>query len=382
MKWRCVPARHMVEDSQMLDCDKGPDAETAEEPTVAHAQGEFASEADHFTEAASASVEAPVDETEHPDPATVMPAGPLNRPRYSSHSVSARMSDRKTAAISLLLTIAIYAMAGTIGFLILHRFGNGKHWAWQIDAAAPGDVSLRECPTPVSEQKPAMPTLSTQAPDPFPPPDVSATEETVRDSAPQAFASAPTREPDEPTVEPILIAVGPMPAWREAPSVRQQQKAATQPSSEAASAPAAPRPITVHSSTAVAASDKPVANPNPTAASVAPARQHVWTHASPNGGGGRGGLTEGFDTRGVPLPIYPPESRRRDRSEEGVVQLEVEVRADGTVGNVRVLSDAGFPRLAAAAVEAIHRGHFIPATCDGQPVAEKLVIPYLFQLQH
>ena len=93
---------------------------------------------------------------------------------------------------------------------------------------------------------------------------------------------------------------------------------------------------------------------------------------------GTRGEREGFDSRGLPIPDYPAESRRR--GEEGVVLVDVEVRADGSVGSVRVVSDAGYPRLGMAAADKLRTAIFEPARRDGKPVVGHVLIPYRFTL--
>jgi protein TonB len=97
------------------------------------------------------------------------------------------------------------------------------------------------------------------------------------------------------------------------------------------------------------------------------------------GGGGKRGERDGIDSRGLPIPDYPAESRLR--GEEGVVMIDVEVLSDGTVGSVRIISDAGHPRLAMAAAEAIKSATFEPARVDGKPVVGHILIPYRFMLE-
>lgn len=95
--------------------------------------------------------------------------------------------------------------------------------------------------------------------------------------------------------------------------------------------------------------------------------------------GRRGGGRDRVDSRGVPIPTYPAESRRL--GEEGLVVLEVQVRADGTVGEVRVTSDPGYPRLTEAAIDAARRTEFTPATRDGRSVEGTVTIPFRFVLR-
>jgi periplasmic protein TonB len=81
----------------------------------------------------------------------------------------------------------------------------------------------------------------------------------------------------------------------------------------------------------------------------------------------------------LPFPEYPRESRIRE--EQGVVTLEVDVLSDGTVGSIKVISDGGFTRLSDAAIAAVRKGKFKPATENGKPVASRVRIPFQFVLQ-
>jgi protein TonB len=96
------------------------------------------------------------------------------------------------------------------------------------------------------------------------------------------------------------------------------------------------------------------------------------------GAEGTPGVAGGAAGLRLPAPVYPRESRRR--GEQGTVVLDVDVSADGAVTSVRVIDSAGYPRLAAAAVEAL-KGHvFPPATRGGRAVPCTLRIPFRFRL--
>jgi len=94
------------------------------------------------------------------------------------------------------------------------------------------------------------------------------------------------------------------------------------------------------------------------------------------GGTGRRGVRGGVDSRGMPKPIYPPESIRR--GEKGRVMVRIEFRADGTVGEIEILEHPGHPRLVAATVEALRAYRFDPATRDGRPVDYRVNVPFDF----
>jgi protein TonB len=86
-----------------------------------------------------------------------------------------------------------------------------------------------------------------------------------------------------------------------------------------------------------------------------------------------------LDGRGLPIPVYPAESRRRN--EQGLVELEIEILADGTIGPIEVITDPGFPLLVQSAIDAVQQAKFDPATSDGKPIRGKLIVPFRFTLQ-
>jgi protein TonB len=61
-----------------------------------------------------------------------------------------------------------------------------------------------------------------------------------------------------------------------------------------------------------------------------------------------------------PAPAYPSLSRRL--REEGIVVLEILIKADGTVGEVKIKRSSGFKRLDTTAVTAVKRWRYQPAT--------------------
>lgn len=67
--------------------------------------------------------------------------------------------------------------------------------------------------------------------------------------------------------------------------------------------------------------------------------------------------------RSNPAPTYPSISRRL--GEKGTVTLEILVKASGTVGEVKVKKTSGYKRLDTAAINAIKRWHFVPASQAG-----------------
>ncbi len=66
---------------------------------------------------------------------------------------------------------------------------------------------------------------------------------------------------------------------------------------------------------------------------------------------------------------------------EGQVKLSVEILEDGSVGEVKVLSDFGEAKATALAMEAIRQCRFSPAEIAGKAVATIIPYKYTFQLE-
>jgi protein TonB len=76
-------------------------------------------------------------------------------------------------------------------------------------------------------------------------------------------------------------------------------------------------------------------------------------------------------------PDYPAASRRA--LEHGKVTIAVLVDASGAVGDARIDTSSGFPRLDQAALDGVRRHYrFTPGTADGKPAAmwEKIVVVF------
>jgi protein TonB len=66
---------------------------------------------------------------------------------------------------------------------------------------------------------------------------------------------------------------------------------------------------------------------------------------------------------------------------EGRLRLRLFVRADGTVGDVEVVTPSGEPELDRAAAEALRRWRFQPARRDGEPVDSYYLVWVTFELR-
>jgi len=81
----------------------------------------------------------------------------------------------------------------------------------------------------------------------------------------------------------------------------------------------------------------------------------------------------------LPEPVYPVWSRKR--GEEGRVVIQVEISAEGQVLKVQVADSSSYARLDRAALEAVRKAAFRPATDAGHPVGSITKVAYKFQLE-
>ena len=78
-------------------------------------------------------------------------------------------------------------------------------------------------------------------------------------------------------------------------------------------------------------------------------------------------------------PRYPREARQRGW--EGVAILQMEVLAEGTVGQITLVSSSGYQILDSAAIDAARDWKFNPAHHHGRPVASTVTVPIRFVLK-
>ena len=131
------------------------------------------------------------------------------------------------------------------------------------------------------------------------------------------------------------------------------------PASPAPAAPAAPSTAASSSAPAAASPASSGAGDNSRPASTTPARwQAAYLHNPP--------------------PEYPWQARQRNQ--QGVVWLSVEVLASGQSGQVSVLRSSGASSLDQAALRAVSRWRFVPARQGQAAVDSKVEIPIRFRL--
>lgn len=183
---------------------------------------------------------------------------------------------------------------------------------------------------------------------------------------PPAEPPPPAPQP-EPVAEPVVELPPPVIKKRVPP---RNPKPIKKPKPPKPLKPAEPRPET------------PPADPVPDAPPAPPAPKTPPTKAAPTAERSAAPQRREVDIntayKSNPAPVYPPMSRRL--SEEGTVYLRVAVSASGQVDHLDVKTSSGKPRLDEAALKAVKRWKFQPATDHGQPVASVVVVPITFNL--
>jgi protein TonB len=81
---------------------------------------------------------------------------------------------------------------------------------------------------------------------------------------------------------------------------------------------------------------------------------------------------------GLTQPEYPASEKRAEHT--GTVMLSIMVLENGRVGEVKVQTSSGFPRLDEAALAEAKRWRFVPGTEDGKPAAMLVSVPIVFKL--
>jgi protein TonB len=244
----------------------------------------------------------------------------------------------------------------------------------------------RSDPTPPQlgdEDRPTVLVFASVAPDATEPvePTGAPVPETEQETppAPERVRAARAPAPRPESIEPSLVAVRTPPSASPAGSL-----VAPAASSEALPAtvlarlaPDAPAPAGRIRLPVRALPTQPLATPT----GVAMATRSDPPRASPPdlpASGGAPVTTPPVAVRNDP-PAYPRIAWQR--GDQGVVELRIEVLADGRCGSVTVRTSSGHSILDRAAEKAARRWRFRPATRDGVPVDFWIEIPVEFDLE-
>lgn len=191
-----------------------------------------------------------------------------------------------------------------------------------------------------------------------------------------AMAPAAATEPGKPAPSPVKLEVETAPTDK-ADSLAQPTEP-TAPSSPSDSALTGSLVSSISQESSDRSPQRAAAPPSSSASTPA----SMPTVASSNTGpmsakGATAGVANGTGADLV-KPRYPSMSVRE--GEQGAVELEIEVFADGQVGFIRVLRSPGFERLEKAAIDAVRRSRFTPGEREGEPVRTVVRKTILFQL--
>jgi len=363
----------------MLVCEMSIDEQCASQVEEHSSPADCAGDFDHLSDDANPAHEV---DTHELHPVYEYPPVIEFRPPVMAGTRLPRRKPNETGWFALGLSIAVHAAAIAIGFLLLVRYAPPTWKFEKGDGAASSDFSAANSDAGAGNANlPAAPVVSANDLNLKLASKSQQSDESLLTSVPEPFVATPIPEKQEPPVEQALFGVGANNPLKDPPPMHAKPAAPAVAESPASAATASPAQAEPDAGTSIVAPSAPQFSEKPQSATNAPVQKiHVWTDIHPSGAGGSGakaGSAKDYDNRGLPIPDYPAESYRR--REEGLVVLEVEVRADGSVYGVTVLNDSGYPRLAAAAVEAVRtRGHFTPATYDGQPTIAKLPLAYRF----
>ncbi len=164
----------------------------------------------------------------------------------------------------------------------------------------------------------------------------------------------------EPAPQPVKIKpvepVKPVAKVRPKPVAKPKPLPKAAPSERAVQAPPEPPPVKTVAKTPAPTASKPVkAQPAPVQPPSAQAK--------------------GLQNR---APVYPQMSRKK--KEQGIVWLLLEVKADGTVGDISIKQSSGFSRLDQAARQAVKKWQFEPARQNGKAIDFWYEMPVNFSL--
>lgn len=121
--------------------------------------------------------------------------------------------------------------------------------------------------------------------------------------------------------------------------------------------------------------EKPRIIETPRPAPARPAPASGAPAASPAPGGGASSAPVAISQ---PAPRYPREALRIGA--QGMVQVVVDVGPDGVPTSTSIASGSGNRDLDRAALDAVRRWRFRPASANGQPTVGRVVVPVQFTL--
>ena len=203
---------------------------------------------------------------------------------------------------------------------------------------------------------------------------------------------APVSQPEPPQPEPAVEQVPPPPTPEPPPSLPEPAPVMAPPPAEEAPAPTPPVPVAPEPVREFARPVTPehhAAPPRPNPPRPHPHRPSALATTQPAENTELASLPTGPSAAIIPprpvaglagnlAPFYPESARRR--GEQGRVMLRVTVSTEGSPMDVSVADSSGHPTLDEAAVSAVRRWRFTPATQAGRPLVATAEVPVVFHL--
>lgn len=249
-----------------------------------------------------------------------------------------------------------------------------------VIAAAPRQLPRAQVETTVAMVfQPAAPELASVA-QPEPPQPAPAVEQVPPPPTPEPPQPTPAVEqvPPPPTPEPPSSLPDPAPVM--APPPVEQTPAPTPPVPVPEPAREVTRPVTPEHHAAPPRPNPSRPHPHrPSAPATTQPAEH--TELASLAAGPSAAIIPPRPVAGLAGNVAPsyPESARR-RGEQGRVMLRVTVSTEGSPMDVSVADSSGHPTLDEAAVSAVRRWRFTPATQAGRPLVATAEVPVVFHL--
>lgn len=187
------------------------------------------------------------------------------------------------------------------------------------------------------------------------------------------LSAEPEGEPEAPSAAPALAETPP-----ELPPEPASEAPAPEPAPLTPAASPSPEPAVAAATPVPQAKRQNTGKKQSSAPTLHAATQGRTAGNADSAGGSAGGGMQGVRVRSNPRPEYP--AKARSERQEGVVLVSVEIGPDGSPVGVALGSSSGFPLLDDAAVRAVRRWRFEPASAAGRAVGSHAEVPIRFNL--
>jgi protein TonB len=264
-------------------------------------------------------------------------------------------------------------------FLLPFLLSAGAHLALFLPGASSTDATVVFEKGVSAVALNILPSAPSRASDPTTEMPFTVRDQEVEDADDHPVVQAPNPTPPP---EPFLQEAEqpPSPTKNPLPQPRAEEPKPNHPPTEKADRPPSQPNPSVESSPSPGQSSKQLKNPTANESDKRGGNDEIATADSQDTDGdlAEKGVTAPAQVVGLTKPTYPSYSRRH--GEEGTAVLSIEILANGKHGKIEVISPSGYPRLDKAAVQAVERASFIPATVRGQPVSATRRIAFTFKL--